>query len=146
MTPERNLIPTTLMNSRLEEMTAHEKVVESLRALDLTSREVARICTYELNYTQFETRKLLSEMGLILTSGDLRSDDPVVQVKIEKLREWRSFRARLEGVPAYRVFSNRVLLAMAQKSPRTLEELKALKGIGEKTAGAYGNELMGLLQ
>ena len=42
------------------------------------------------------------------------------------------------GVPAYVVFSNATLQAMAQLAPLTREEFLAVPGVGEVKAGRFG--------
>jgi ATP-dependent DNA helicase RecQ len=52
----------------------------------------------------------------------------------ERLRALRREIARERGVPPYVVFNDRSLLSMAARPPRTPEEFRAVKGVGEKKA------------
>jgi DNA helicase-2/ATP-dependent DNA helicase PcrA len=62
-----------------------------------------------------------------------------------RLRAWRRDRARADGVPAYVVFHDRTLAAIADLKPATLEELSAVPGIGPTKLDRYGSELMDAL-
>ena len=68
--------------------------------------------------------------------------DPEV---MEALREWRATTAKASGVPAYVVFHDATLAALAQAQPRTADELLALPGLGPVKAARYGETLLALL-
>ncbi len=69
-------------------------------------------------------------------------DDPVVV----RLREWRTAQASAAGVPAYVVFDNRTLAAIAEVRPGSLTELATIAGIGPKKLADYGDEVIALLR
>jgi RecQ family ATP-dependent DNA helicase len=56
----------------------------------------------------------------------------------EKLRAWRREEAGRLGQPAFFVFSDRTLRAIAAERPRTEEELLAVDGIGRAKAAKFG--------
>jgi DNA helicase-2/ATP-dependent DNA helicase PcrA len=60
----------------------------------------------------------------------------------EALSAWRRDRARVEAVPAYIVFHNRVLAAIADARPRSLVELSAVPGVGPQKLDRYGEEVL----
>jgi superfamily II DNA helicase RecQ len=62
-----------------------------------------------------------------------------------RLREWRLAEAERRGVPAFRIFSDRALQAMAAAHPDTAAGLLAIPGIGIATVEKYGAELYRLL-
>ena len=64
---------------------------------------------------------------------------------VERLRDWRLDRARSQGVPAYVVFNDRTLEALASLRPSTTEALLAVPGIGPAKLEAYGEDLIELL-
>jgi ATP-dependent DNA helicase RecQ len=45
-------------------------------------------------------------------------------------------------VPAYRIFSNRTLAALALRRPRSPDELLEVDGIGERRLAAYGDAIL----
>ncbi|MGE5338746.1 MAG: DNA helicase RecQ, partial [Gemmatimonadota bacterium] len=63
----------------------------------------------------------------------------------ERLREWRAQVARAHGVPAYVVFHDGTLHAIAQVQPRTPDELRAISGIGEAKLQRYGAQILTLV-
>ena len=63
---------------------------------------------------------------------------------IKILREWRQKKA--QGVPAYQIFSNRTMEALATEKPSTHEELLEIHGIGPTKLEEFGDELLLLLK
>ena len=61
------------------------------------------------------------------------------------LRNWRLAEAKRRGVPAFRVFSDQALKAMAAKRPGTAAELLAIPGIGMGTVEKYGAQIYRLV-
>lgn len=60
----------------------------------------------------------------------------------EALRAWRSETAKELGVPAYIVFGDATLRAVASATPRSLAALDGITGIGAKKLEAYGDALV----
>jgi superfamily II DNA helicase RecQ len=58
------------------------------------------------------------------------------------LKQWRSSTARAANVPAYVIFHDATLAAVAQARPRTRDELLALPGLGPVKAERYGEALL----
>ena len=63
----------------------------------------------------------------------------------EVLRAWRLAEAKRRGVPAFRIFSDQVLRAMASRRPATARELLAIPGIGISTVEKYGARIYRIL-
>jgi superfamily II DNA helicase RecQ len=61
------------------------------------------------------------------------------------LKEWRRAQAKKQGVPSFRIMSDRVLMAIAEDQPGTLAELLAIPGIGLKTVEKYGAQIYRIL-
>jgi len=61
------------------------------------------------------------------------------------LRAWRSATARASGVPAFVIFHDSTLGALAEARPSTRAELLALPGLGAVKAERYGDTLLALL-
>jgi superfamily II DNA helicase RecQ len=53
------------------------------------------------------------------------------------LRAWWAGQAKRLGVPAFRIMSDRVLLGIAQKQPRSAAELPAIPGMGIASVQEY---------
>ena len=61
-------------------------------------------------------------------------------------RTWRSDRAKADSVPAYVVFTNVTLDALADLAPTTLDELKRIPGIGPAKRERYGETIIELIK
>jgi superfamily II DNA helicase RecQ len=61
------------------------------------------------------------------------------------LRQWRLGEAKRRGVPAFRIFSDQVLKAVAARRPATAAELLAIPGLGISTVEKYGAQIYRLL-
>ncbi|HLY20311.1 MAG TPA: RecQ family ATP-dependent DNA helicase, partial [Bryobacteraceae bacterium] len=65
---------------------------------------------------------------------------------VEKaLRDWRLAEARRRDVPAFRIFSDKTLQAIAAKKPATVRELLEIPGVGARLAEQYGAQIFGIL-
>ncbi len=70
----------------------------------------------------------------------------VDEVLFERLREWRLERSRVKGVPAYVVFTDATLTAIAERRPGSAEALAELPGIGPRKLDEYGADVLALLR
>jgi DNA topoisomerase-3 len=73
----------------------------------------------------------------VATKADTRAE--------ELLRAWRTALAKKQGVPAFRIMSDRVLLEIAETRPKTAAELLAVHGIGIKMVEKFGAQLYRVL-
>ncbi|MFC7945021.1 MULTISPECIES: DNA helicase RecQ [unclassified Microbacterium] len=63
----------------------------------------------------------------------------------EALRAWRAETAREQGVPAYIVFGDATLRALAERRPAALADLDGITGIGAKKREAYGEGVLAVI-
>jgi ATP-dependent DNA helicase RecQ len=63
----------------------------------------------------------------------------------EALRAWRTQVAREQGVPAYVVFADATLRALAAARPASLSALDAISGIGAKKKESYGQAVLAVI-
>ena len=63
----------------------------------------------------------------------------------ERLRDWRQRVAEAQKVPAYVVFTDATLTALAERKPGRTEELVAIAGIGPRKVGLYGDTVLALV-
>ena len=68
------------------------------------------------------------------------------QVIFERLRQWRAEAARLHNVPAYVIFHDATMREISRMQPVTLDELRAISGIGEKKLETYGRDIIVLIR
>ena len=66
------------------------------------------------------------------------TDRPV----FESLRDWRAKVAKEQGMPAYIVFGDATLRALAEHRPATLADLDGITGIGAKKREQYGTAVL----
>jgi ATP-dependent DNA helicase RecQ len=64
------------------------------------------------------------------------------QVRFINLKAWRAEVAREHNLPAYVIFHDATLAAIADRVPRSLDDLKGISGIGVKKLEAYGAEVL----
>jgi len=62
------------------------------------------------------------------------------------LKQWRAAEAKRRSVPAFRIFSDQALHAIAAKRPSTVAELLSVPGIGISTAEKYGAQIFHILE
>ncbi|GHJ51732.1 DNA helicase [Nonomuraea sp. TT08I-71] len=62
-----------------------------------------------------------------------------------RLHEWRQRVAGAQKVPAYVVFTDATLTALAERKPGRTEELIAIAGIGPRKLGLYGDTVLALV-
>jgi DNA topoisomerase-3 len=65
---------------------------------------------------------------------------------VEALRAWRLSLAKAQSVPAFRIMSDRVMLAIAAKRPSTLDALGSISGVGPKLVERHGRALLKLVR
>jgi DNA helicase-2/ATP-dependent DNA helicase PcrA len=68
----------------------------------------------------------------------------VDEVLFEQLRAWRLERAQEQKVPAYVVFTDATLIAIAETRPADENALAAVPGVGRTKLDRYGSELLEL--
>jgi DNA topoisomerase-3 len=61
------------------------------------------------------------------------------------LKAWRLAEARKKGVPAFRILTDKALVAVAAGRPRSNAELLGISGIGLGTVEKYGPEIFRIL-
>ena len=61
---------------------------------------------------------------------------------LEALKAWRAEVAREHNLPAFVIFHDATLRALAAQLPRTLDDLDGVAGIGQKKREAYGTEVL----
>lgn len=64
----------------------------------------------------------------------------------DRLRSWRLEQVAQSGAPAYTVFTDATLQAIAELKPRTSSELLAINGIGPAKLHKHGDELLALIR
>ncbi|HJU97570.1 MAG TPA: HRDC domain-containing protein, partial [Jiangellaceae bacterium] len=68
----------------------------------------------------------------------------VDEALFERLRAWRLERAQEQKVPAYVVFTDATLTAIAETRPDDERELAAVPGVGRTKLDRYGSDVLAL--
>ena len=138
---------------RLHEMGVREQIVALVLEINrrrlYKSEKITSLRTYlmkELGYDFHEARQVAVAAGIILTGEAMTSSDHQVRARIEALRQWRTQKARIDRVPAYLILTNRVLMALANSNPLSLEAMSAVRGLGQGRITRFGNEILGVLR
>lgn len=64
----------------------------------------------------------------------------------EELRQWRLQLSREISKPAYTIFTDRTLMAIADAKPETLIQLRAIPGIGATKSEKYGADVLKIIR
>jgi len=74
-----------------------------------------------------------------ISSGVANDGDPELR---EYLREWRRLAASERKVPAFVIMHDSSLDELCQRPPRTLDDIAATSGFGEKKTASYGQAIL----
>jgi DNA helicase II / ATP-dependent DNA helicase PcrA len=67
------------------------------------------------------------------------------EATMDRLREWRRQEASEQKVPAYCVFTDATLIALAEGRPRNTAELVKVQGLGPAKVSKYGEQVLAIL-
>jgi DNA helicase II / ATP-dependent DNA helicase PcrA len=76
------------------------------------------------------------------TASATPSDDPL----FDRLRAWRAGRAKTDGVPAYVVFHDATLHAIADRRPLDWADLAGVSGVGPAKLERYADEVLEIVR
>ena len=76
---------------------------------------------------------------------NLENLTPEEQERFNALKQWRKSQVQDSNRPAYSVFNDQVLYDISRKNPKSITELKSIRGIGESKLTQYGESLLKLL-
>ncbi|WP_327383387.1 MULTISPECIES: ATP-dependent DNA helicase UvrD2 [unclassified Streptomyces] len=62
----------------------------------------------------------------------------------ERLREWRAAQSKEQGMPAYCVFTDKTLMAIAEAAPSEEGELSMISGVGGRKLDRYGADVLAI--
>jgi len=72
--------------------------------------------------------------------------DPEAMVRFIHLKAWRAEVAKAHNLPAYVIFHDATLAAIAQAAPHNLDDLQGISGLGVKKREAYGEQVLKVCQ
>jgi DNA topoisomerase-3 len=75
----------------------------------------------------------------------LPASDDSTDTLFQALRAWRLAEAKRSGLPAFRILTDRTLMAIAAESPSDEDALLRVHGIGPALAKRYGSAVLGIV-
>lgn len=125
--------------SRLKNMLMTEVAKHPLSASEYLKIRHA-VSTTDSTWTKETSNRKNSSSAKSSANEDVKNPEVY-----ESLVKWRTQKAEELDVPAYVVFGNRTLIALANELPQTEAELMLIPGIGKQKRADYGKELLQLL-
>jgi ATP-dependent DNA helicase RecQ len=92
--------------------------------------------------TPAERKPRRDKAGARATPPAAAALDEAGQARFAALKAWRAEVAREHNLPAYVIFHDATLAAVAERCPRTLDDLGGISGMGVKKLEAYGAEVL----
>jgi ATP-dependent DNA helicase RecQ len=115
-------------------------------ALSIGEHRALKITNYGLEDILKKKQTVLideDKIGIVEKDKEPKQDKEYSQF-FNEFRQLRAKFANEEGVPAYIVFSDKVLVDLSDKLPQTKEEMLLINGIGEAKLEKYGEEFLNL--
>jgi len=63
-------------------------------------------------------------------------------LRYSALKAWRAEVAQQHNLPAYVIFHDATLAAIAQRAPQSIDDLQGISGIGAKKLEAYADDVL----
>jgi ATP-dependent DNA helicase RecQ len=100
------------------------------------------------NNVKVELTKVIFEKKKALTKTEIavKASKPEDSNLLQKLKSWRSEKARIENVPAYIVFGDATLKYISSSTIKSLDDFSKIPGIGTLKQQKYGPELLELIK
>ena len=112
--------------------------------LELTEQSAAVLFRGER--VSMRMKPLPDSAAAAAAAAESARDEEVDEELLERLKRVRQSIAQTTGVPAYVVFSNATLTAMAKMRPESVEEFMRVPGVGETKARRYGKKFLHAIQ
>ena len=84
--------------------------------------------------------KRSARLGAVVKAPIALDSDALL--RYSALKAWRAEVARQHNLPAYVIFHDATLAAIAQRAPHSLDDLQGISGIGAKKLEAYADEVL----
>jgi len=121
-----------------------EADAERHNALRLTAGATPVLKGERTLWMRKDAPKAARKRGRISTKTPVAALSSESNERYNALREWRATMAREQDVPAYVIFHDATLRAIAELEPRDLDELSTVAGIGSSKLGRYGEAVLQL--
>jgi ATP-dependent DNA helicase RecQ len=120
---------------------------QSFNTLQLTEKSRAvlrsevRVALRQSTSTSVERKRKRSGPGSAAIRAPIALDGAAL-LRYAALKAWRAEVAKEHNLPAYVIFHDATLAAIAHKSPQSLNDLQGISGIGAKKLEAYANDVL----
>jgi DNA topoisomerase-3 len=64
----------------------------------------------------------------------------------EPLREWRLKQAKRKNIPAFRILTDKALMAICEQHPKSVSELLEISSVTRKSAAQYGDDIIRIIR
>jgi ATP-dependent DNA helicase RecQ len=88
--------------------------------------------------------KRSARLGAVVKAPIALDSDALL--RYSALKAWRAEVAREHNLPAYVIFHDATLAAIAQRAPQSLDDLQGISGIGAKKLEAYADEVLRVIR
>jgi ATP-dependent DNA helicase RecQ len=122
------------------------KLIES-EALHGNSRVLMKVVREEIKEGLKASRKTRNKTGSKANQTRASADlTPKEWGMFDEMKALRMKLARAEGMPPYIIFSDKTLVEMCVKLPKSREEMLQVSGVGEYKFEKYGEQFLTLIQ
>lgn len=94
---------------------------------------------------EFATKQLSDKQAQEKKETNDTKEDIADKELFELLRTWRRDEANNKNLPAYCVVSQKTLIAICNQKPTTKDELRKIKGVGDKIMNSYGEAILHII-
>lgn len=127
-----------------------KRISEALGRIEM-ELETRQACLHVIA-NEFSVSSVLEARALAAiekTGKRMKSKAAAVQVSnpdfYKQLLEWRDKKAEESGLTESRILRQKVMVEIAEKLPKTVDELKAVKGMGGKKMQEFGGDILALI-
>lgn len=120
-----------------------ERLGAKLACLQAVSREGYSVLAVQKAQTDYMLRNEKKERpARSRTDNASFNEEDAPDGLVDILRRWRKMKADEIGRPAFFIFNQKTLMALAALAPHDMKSLMAVPGIGKAKAALYGKELI----
>ncbi|KFC20499.1 HRDC domain-containing protein [Chryseobacterium sp. FH1] len=132
-----------------EFLTADQNAINDFLEENDVMNTNSKLIEDEMNYWsvlisyQEKKSKPVSSKAVPISEEELSEEEMIIY---NKLKDWRSEKAKESQLPAYIIFHNAHLLSIAKQKPSNLEDLEQINGLGKSKTEKYGTEIIEVLE
>lgn len=118
----------------------HANDAQALAAIAHELRRIADAMEHRLGATASQAASTAADA--VATQPAL---PPAEEALFQSLREWRAGEARKLGMPSYIVATDKVLRAVANAKPASVDDLREIPGLGPAKTAKYGDGILAVV-